>query len=281
MEIYMTRLRKYSETMPASALPVQPPVSQNGTSVPAEVAAGSADPGWAGWAISSFTSKVAETIGQIEPSANGGLIAPSATVTPDSSRPSTAVASNGQNTTTMQAQHDPFSSRQAMGMNKTVQPLVAPTVDESWGIDDTAEEADEAWGTMDDDDDTFFDTSAKPAPMKTQAKPTPAADEKGEPDFAAWLAAKQATTTIKKGPLPKGLATAAKPLAPKALASTVTRPTSSLPARSAPPAVAPRIPATTTAVKPTTTKASIAPKVVKAAATKVKDEDDGWGDAWD
>jgi len=280
----MARLRKYSESMPASALPLQSSASRNGTPVPAEAAAGSADPGWTGWAISSFTSKVAETIGQIEPSANGGLIAPSATATPDSSRPSTAVASNGQNTNTVQAQYDSFSSRQAMGLNKTAQPLVAPTVDESWGIDDTAEEADEAWGTMDDDDDTFFDTSAKPAPMKTQAKPVPAADEKGEPDFAAWLAAKQATTTIKKGPLPKGLATAAKPSVPKALASTanpVTRPISSIPARSVPPAVAPRIPATTTAVKPTTTKAPIAPKVVKAPATKAKDEDDGWGDAWD
>jgi len=280
----MARLRKYSETMPASALPVQSLASQNGTPVPAEVAAGSADPGWAGWAISSFTSKVAETIGQIEPSANGGLIAPSATVTPDSSRPSTAVASNGQNTNTMQAQHDSFSSRQAMGLNKTAQPLVPPTVDESWGIDDTAEEADEAWGTMDDDDDTFFDTSAKPAPMETEAKPVSAADEKGEPDFAAWLAAKQATTTIKKGPLPKGLATTAKPSVPKALASTanpVTRPTSSIPARSVPSAVAPRIPATTTAIKPTTTKAPIAPKMVKPASTKAKDEDDGWGDAWD
>lgn len=284
MEIYTTRLRKYSETMPASALPVQSPVSQNGTSVSAEVPAGSADPGWAGWAISSFTSKVAETIGQIEPSANGGLIAPSATVTPDSSRPSTAVASHSQNTTTMQSQHDSSGSRQAMGMNKTSQPMIAPTVDESWGIDDTAEEADEAWGTMDDDDETFFDASAKLAPTKTQAKAAPTADEKGEPDFAAWLAAKQATTTIKKGPLPKGLATAAKPSAPKALAPTarpVTRPTSSLPARSVPSAVAPRIPATTTAVKPTTAKPSIVQKVVNTPTTKAKDEDDAWGDAWD
>jgi SCY1-like protein 1 len=279
----MARLRKYSETMPASALPVQTPVSQTGTPVPAEVAAGSAEPGWAGWAISSFTSKVAETIGQIEPSANGGLIPTSVTVTPDSSRPGTAVANNGQHPTTSQSQYDPFSSRQATGNHKTVQALVAPTVDESWGIDDTATEVDDAWGTMDDDDETFFDASAKPA-TKPQAKPALPADQKGEPDFAAWLAAKQATTSIKKGPLPKGLATAAKPLAPKVLPSTakpVARPTSSVPAKSVPSAVAPRVPATTTAVKSATTKPQTAQKVVKPAATKAKDEDDGWGDAWD
>ena len=283
MEIYMARLRKYSDTMPASALPVVSPVSQNGTTVPAEVAGGSAEPGWAGWAISSFTSKVAETMGQIEPSANGGLIPPSATGTPDPSRPGTATASSGHNPTALQALREPLlSSLQVVGKNE--QPPIVPTVDDGWGFEDTTAESNEAWGTMDDDDETFFDASAKPTAMKPQAKAAPPTDANGEPDFAAWLAAKQATTTIKKGPLPRGLNTAPKPSAPKALIPTskiATRPASSIPARSVPLAAAPRNATTTTIVKPTTTNAPMAQTGASAAATKAKDEDDGWGDAWD
>jgi len=283
MEIYMARLRNYSETMPASALPVQSSVNQNGGPVPAEVAAGSADPGWAGWAISSFTSKVTETMGQIEPAANGGLIPPSATGTPDPSRPSTAMASSSQTPTALQTLREPLlSSLNVVGKNE--QPPIVLNVDDGWGFDDAHTEADEAWGTMDDDDETFFDTSAKPAAMKPQAKAPPSTDANGEPDFAAWLAAKQATTSIKKGPLPKGLSTAPKPLVPKAVApipKPMTRPASSIPARSVLHAAAPRIPAISTTVKPTATKNPMAQKGASAAATKAKDEDDGWGDAWD
>lgn len=157
-------------------------------------------------------------------------------------------------------------------------------MDDGWGFEDTTAESNEAWGTMDDDDETFFDASAKPAATKPQAKAAPPTDANGEPDFAAWLAAKQATTTIKKGPLPKGLNTAPKPSAPKPLPSTakpMTSPASSIPARLVPSAAAPRNATNTTIVKPTTTKAPTARTGASAAATKAKDEDDGWGDAWD
>ncbi|KAF2100527.1 ARM repeat-containing protein [Rhizodiscina lignyota] len=73
-EIYMQRIRKYQTTLPETLLP-PPNTNVPGANVNANAPrmgtpAGDAG-GWAGWAISSFTNKLATASGQIQPVTNG------------------------------------------------------------------------------------------------------------------------------------------------------------------------------------------------------------------
>lgn len=272
LDIYIARIRKYGETLPVSVLP---PTSAAGANVqPGQPQAidGGADAGWTGWAISSFANKFTAANGQIDPSANGGTITASAT--PDISRPTTA-DSQSRNSTNVQPPKT--LHRQVTETTKIAQSFIEPAVvDDSWNNDFKDEEddggvVDDAWGEMDEDDDTFFDASSKKAITKPVNKPTSTTsnNEQGEPDFAAWLASKQAQTNVKKGPLPKGLASS-KPVAVRTVQAASTK---AVPAPSTS-----RVANTKPVTKPTTvTKKAVVP--TKTVPTK--DEDDGWGDAWD
>ncbi len=68
--------------------------------------------------------------------------------------------------------------------------------------DQEPEDAFEAWGAMEEEDDSFFDA---PSSRKRSPSPRPATkyDDQGEPDFAGWLAAQSQAKS--KMPLPKGL----------------------------------------------------------------------------
>lgn len=267
LDTYLIRVRKYGETMPSTALAP----AATSTSGPEAGQTQSAEAGWAGWAMSSFTNKFGAANGQIEPTANGGTVPLSSTVTPDSSRPSTAQGSRT-NIAAANGQPKPLAARQVSEVSKIAHSFEAPPADDTWGNFDEeegGEVADDAWGEMDDDGDTFFDSSAKPTATKATTKPAVVADEKGEPDFAAWLAAKQSTTAVKKGPLPKGLGGTAKPAARTVVSSMAKPATKTLPSR----------PLSTTAAKPAAKP--IAPKAAAAPAKPAADEDEAWGDAWD
>jgi len=271
LDIYIARIRKYGETLPVTILPsasatgsaVQPGQPQPGDS--------GADAGWTGWAISSFANKFAAANGQIDPSANGGTITTSST--PDISRPTTA-DSQARTSTIMHPAKT--LHRQATETTKIAQSFISPVVvDDAWSNDfneeeQDGEEVDDAWGEMDEDDDTFFDASSKKAAVKPVVKPTiaPSSIQEGEPDFAAWLASKQAQTTVKKGPLPKGL-TSSKAVPTRTISPATTKPV------------------TTSIVRPPAGKTAAKPVMVKkqpatpAKSATTKDEDEGWGDAWD
>jgi SCY1-like protein 1 len=161
MDIYMQRIRKYQATLPDTILP--PP---NSTASNSNAAANTPRMGtpaadsssWTGWAISSFTNKLASASGQMQPATNGSLAAParpgdqrSASVPP---RPS-------------------METRPAM--NRTLTPSAAPAAAAAAGMSFStrtstsenpfgSERADEdndddfgaAWGDDDDNDDDDF-----------------------------------------------------------------------------------------------------------------------------
>lgn len=128
------------------------------------------------------------------------------------------------------------------------------------------DDAFEAWGAMEDEDESFFD-----APSSRKRSPSPRAttkyDDEGEPDFAGWLAAQSQAKS--KQPLPKG----------RTKTSNVR------------PSVADRTMSTGTTASGAGTKKLLnttsRPRVtapVKNVDTKpqgTESTEDGWGDDWD
>lgn len=202
--------------------------------------------GWAGWAISSFTNKIATASGDIQPKVakaqppnndRSSSVPPGA----DSSRGSASI---------------PTIHRQAVTGAST--PLVVPTPPPekyfSSSLGDE-QEIDDAWGEMAEDD--FFD-----APSESQPAPAPPVsfDDGGEPDFEGWLNAQAQAKS--KTPLPKSLA---KPSAPARTTTTGS------------------VGSGAGSKKLASTTAKPKPAPAKTISTKPKDTaaDDDWGDAWD
>ncbi|EKG21439.1 hypothetical protein MPH_01237 [Macrophomina phaseolina MS6] len=207
LDIYLTRVRKHQTTMPDTVLP--PPTAASATTAGAggsaipRMSTPQSDNSWAGWAISSFTNKLAAATGDIQPTTNISSSPSTETLQPrSSSMPPTRPTSS---TSTASNLH-----RQTFNKNPTISSpddtAEAEDFGAAWGDDfaDTtnAEDDNNAWGTANDDLDDPF---APPAPKKET--PTVPFDDNGEPDFAGWLTA-QATAkqgAAKKKPLPKGL----------------------------------------------------------------------------
>jgi SCY1-like protein 1 len=209
----------------------------------------SSDKSWAGWAISSFTNKLAAADGDIEPTAASKSAETEASRSASVPRPAKSSPS-----TQLELPKETTLRPAAQPLGRSLSDRPVPVVQHEEA--DEGDDVFDAWGAMDDDDnedDSFSAAVASPKPSspdpfanKPTAKPF---DDGGEPDFAGWLAAKNQSKA--KKPLPKGLSKAA---------STNTAPTKS----------------TVAAAKPRTT----APAKKIDTKPKDEDEDDGWG-AWD
>ena len=257
MDIYLQRVRKFSSTLPDTALP--PASSENTGEAAPRMSKAQNDSSWAGWAVSSFTNKIAAASGEMNTKANGHLKVAEArsasmppTADPTRGISSTASASNLHRQALVSP---PSLSRPSSEANSTT----------NYFEDDQVGDADfDAWGEM--DEDSFFDAPSEV--VKASSKPAPAFDDGGEPDFAGWLAAQEQSKS--KKPLPKGLAKPSATPAGRPVTAGRTATTSSV--------------GTGAGVKKLATTAP-KPKVVatKKIDTKPKDTDeadDGWGDGW-
>lgn len=255
LDTYLQRVRKYASTLPDTVLPPENAAGATAGAPPARIG-NQNDTSWAGWAISSFTNKMAGAKGEIAPSApaNGSALTHTQSL-PASGRATPTISAGGQRPT--MASPRPLTSNTAR--SSTSQP---PEPED--GFD---EDIIDAWGTMDDDGDNFFDASAKQA-AKVSSPSVAAFDDGGEPDFAGWLTAQSKAKTQRQ--LPKGLAK--------------TSTTGGLNVR---PAGQPRsISAGAELKKPAVTRGAmpVARKEVKHEPAKPKQadmNDDDWGDAWE
>lgn len=265
MDVYMQKVKKVAADMPDTVLPPQ----QTGAGAPrmsTPVAAESAAPSWTGWAISSFTNKISQAAGEIQPTSLNG-----STPAPDAKRP-IPVTTSSASTLHRQVMKSPppaTASRTSSGNVGGEAFFADPEpAEDAWGNDGGntwGEDGGDAWGDMEDMDDTDagaefaasstkFSASKKDLPTRNisssgsgSAKPFGGDDD--EPDFAGWLAAQQKSKTGSK-PLPKGLNKSNG----KAGATATT--------------------ASAAAKKP-------ASKPAKKIDMKPKEtEGDGWGDAW-
>ena len=256
IDLYLQRIKKFASAMPDTMLPSTGALEES-TKDAARIGT-SNDHSWAGWAISSFTNKVAAADGEIQPTSNGSRPAESEPARPSSAPRLPKAASPATRVDVLKE-----TSRPTSHLNRSVseQPASVTKAEEE---QEEAEDAFDAWGAMEDDDDddddpfsTAATASSKPSPsLSTTApkSPTVPYDDGGEPDFAGWLAAQSKAKS--KKPLPKGLGK---------------------PVSSASSATSSRTATSNTAAKP---KATVTP--AKKIDTTPKDDadDDGWGE-WD
>ncbi|KAI9882873.1 MAG: hypothetical protein M1823_005382 [Watsoniomyces obsoletus] len=213
-DIFLQRVRKYSETLPETAL--RPAISSSNSasaSAPAGPRMGTPqnDSSWAGWAISSFTNKISSARGEMQ--ARGSVGNGSVAREPDTSRSISAPAiPHIESSSTTVPKYSPQPVRTSFFDG----PLFAraTATDANTTTDDLDEDID-AWGSLGDMDDLDGPTSSEPTPQQ-QTIPEPpkekekssskfvAYDESSEPDFAGWLAA-QAQSKAKNKVLPKGM----------------------------------------------------------------------------
>ncbi|KAL5598921.1 hypothetical protein BROUX41_003758 [Berkeleyomyces rouxiae] len=264
MDNYLSHIRKAVANMPDSALP--PPGSEPSGNTPRmgtpqPTAGGDSAGGWADWAISSFTNKLASATGDMTDAAGAATAPPPAHNPPRVLSPSQAnTQPQNHKTSTASSLHRQAVKSPLAPSSRVPSRTASPAIDDASGWDDDGDAKDDngadAWGSMDDgadaiDDDDPWVTPAK-SPLSSSSPPPLSKkgsaalyDDGGEPDFAGWLAAQSKKPAAK--PLPKGLAKARKP------ASVASRP------------------------KPTVKQAP-----AKKIDTKPKDtgDDDGWSDGW-
>ena len=254
VDLYITRIRKFTATMPDTVLPSPSIASASGGNPVPRMGTPANDSTWTGWAISSFTNKLAAASGQMQAGAatNGSSDQRSQSVpppaVPTASKPTLAP-----------------SSRPGMTLSKSAAstPRIA-SPDPVDAFNDEAEDFDGDWGGFGDDDtNTAKKQDEEDDPWgapNVAAAPAPATnfDDQGEPDFAGWLAAQNQAKKPTTKALPKGLGK---------------------------PAVATKKPVVArTAGAPNVKKVVVAqpPKkeVKKVQPQANEEEDEGWGDAW-
>lgn len=253
-DVYLQRIRRYGNSLPDTVLP--PPAVVVANDGPPRMGTPHNDtPGWAGWAISSFTNKMATASGDMQSKATKPQQAKSdrsSSVPPaaDSSRPPLLAAAS-------------TLHRQAVTGTSTPARVPTPTEQYFKYPLEVDEDIDEAWGEL--TEDTSFDTT-------TEAKPNPAPpirfDDGGEPDFEGWLKAQAQAKS--KAPLPKGLAK------PSVNVSGVSNGTQAVSRTTTTGSVGAGVGAKKLAGAVDKPKST-----TKAISTKPKEADDDWGDAWD
>lgn len=259
-DAYTQRIRKHAVSLPDTALPPSTTTAANGA-IP-RIGTLQNDTGWAGWAISSFTNKLATANGDMQAKSStpptGPSPARSSSVPPstDSSRRAFAAASASQlHRQAVTGEAAPVLTRTSTGQ------FFADAQEED-------DEVDEAWGDM--ADESFFDAPVQQKPAVEPKASAPAAfiDNGGEPDFEGWLKAQSQAKM--KAPLPKELS---KPSGLTNGRHIATRSTTTGHVGSG--SGAKKLASTAGTVSKIST--------AKALDTKPKElaDDDDWGDAWD
>ncbi|KAH6639445.1 armadillo-type protein [Boeremia exigua] len=252
VDIYMARIRKHAATMPDTVLPAPGPSSSTGAAgTTPRIGTPAAEAGWAGWAISSFTHKLAQTSGTIAPAAateqRASSVPPSKPPVPLASKPA-ALA----------------STRSSAAVPTVASPAAFDDAefDGDWGFGDESNSnsnnnTTDAFHDAADafDDDPWGAPAAKPAS-------TTAFDDAGEPDFAGWLAAQNAGKKSGAKALPKGLAKAGGSAGVKTAAAKKS------------------VPAAARKVVVPAKKEVVKKEPVKAQGKDKEDEVEGWGDDW-
>jgi SCY1-like protein 1 len=255
LDLYLQRVRKHGNTMAESVLPPPSAVDTSSANNPNAARIGTSnDTSWAGWAISSFTNKLAAADGEIQPTSNGNTPAVAELARPASVPQPTTISTNEpakHATSSLQAE-GPALTRAASDMAAHKTEDLVTFDDDEWGADAWDEGGEGGEAETGFDEDQFFDAGSSPAPTSPAPATTVPYDDGGEPDFAGWLAAQSKSKTKKA--LPKGL--------------NKTGTSKDLPVRSA------------TTSRTATSRAPAKPAKVIDTTPKDEGEEDGWGDAW-
>lgn len=256
-ELYLQRARKYANSLPDSILP--PPSNSIVNGAGPRMGTSQNDSSWAGWAISSFTNKIATASGEMQ--AKSSL--PEFQARPGNSRPSSMPPITDRPHPARVSASASTLHRKALTSNNHAPILTRTSTDQFFeDAQNEDDEVDQAWGDM--DEEPFFDASSEPE-FKAELSAT-AYDHGGEPDFEGWLTAHAQAKT--KAPLFKE----------SAKSSTAIHDRPSI-------AIKKKGPLSSGVVAAKPIKTEVKPKVatLKTINTKPKEAstDDDWGDAWD
>ncbi|KAF2430708.1 protein kinase [Tothia fuscella] len=254
LDIYLQRVRKHALSLPDTILPpAGAPANSASASVP-RMETTQAGASWAGWAISSFTNKLATASGQMDVPANvessnassdlrSNSVPPVITSAPQSTAPVVARGLQPQVNANKMQSANPFAPSDA---------LQADDDDFDTGWADTGG----GW----DDEASAADPFAAPSVLEPRTTDKATFDDQGEPDFAGWIAAQSKQKS--KNLLPKGLVKKA---------ANGDRPGLGVKANSTGNPV----------TKRTEAKPKVVPKVVTKSKVNEDEEDDAaWGEAW-
>ncbi|KAF4982886.1 hypothetical protein FZEAL_1582 [Fusarium zealandicum] len=198
MDVYIQRIKKAAASMPDSVLPPPQAADASAPRMSTPQPSDNAGPGWAGWAISSFTNKLSSAAGEIHPESESGAVSPkpSPSPGPDSKRPTTTTASSLHR----QAVKSPPAT---LSRNSST---TASMVADSFLPADDGDDGGDTWGDMNDEFDSFDSPAEKSSKQATTIASASAAPfDEGEPDFAGWLAAQSQKKSGQGKALPKGL----------------------------------------------------------------------------
>ncbi|KAI9787814.1 MAG: hypothetical protein M1816_007462 [Peltula sp. TS41687] len=272
LDIYLQRVRAYGATLPDTILSPANPGDARASSTP-RMGTAQNDTSWAGWAISSFTNKLASARGDIEPRPAGDRA-----LSEGSKGGSASIPSVSSKLASPASASTPVLDRKALG--SSVRPTTNAPISTTNSFDEEesilADEAVDAWAAMEDFDDS---PTAPKQPQESTEVFVPY-DDSGEPDFAGWLAAQSQSKTKKA--LPKGLSkkpenqNQKKPVAASRAITTGSIESTVVPGRTSRPAAT-----------PSAAKSTSQSTVTKTVDTRPKDDGmaeedhDAWGAEWE
>ncbi|EXJ79154.1 SCY1 protein kinase [Capronia epimyces CBS 606.96] len=269
LDSYLQRVRKYASTMSDTALPRE--TATGAATAPAPARMGNqSDTSWAGWAISSFTNKMAGASGEMASSTTANGSANGSALKQTQSLPASGRATPTVNVIPAKpVTSSPRPTASYTARSSTSQPPEP--------VETFEDDAMDAWGTMDDDGDNFFDASSQAA--KAAGAPAVAFDDGGEPDFAGWLAAQSKAKAHKQ--LPKGLTKSN--AAGEGLNIRPSVPARSISAGAGVGNGASNVKRPTVGSARTVTSMTVKKDVKKEVPKPIEADmnDDDWGDAWD
>ena len=316
LKIYLQRVRKYGQTLPETTLPTTSTNAQPTVSAPRSE---NTQDTWAGWAISSFTNKVAGVRGEIQTDTYGAssnkpaLAVPSETARPTSTangipqKPfslGSLPASTTQSSSSLPTSSFAENADDKMSDNTLDYPLDSTLPDE-WTnepdpLADPLQQSTSRSSTFNPFADADTDNNRAASAFPTTTKDN--IDE--EPDFAGWLAAQSKNKSKAKSNkvLPKGLApstssggatstSAKRPAISGRAATTGSTVPSTKPAKKKPIVASARPKAPSAKVGGPTDGSELAMSDagrdedgsegdMRAKKKEEEKEDDGWGDDW-
>ena len=254
LDLYVQRIRKYADTLPDTALPPAAAAAAGslGAAAP-RIGTPQHDTSWAGWAISSFTNKLASATGEIQATSQPrpASATPLTTTSTSTSKAanSAGLASAGSLSASPPARPSATLRREASAPRPGVA-CAAPGA-----FDDDDDFGADAWGEL--DDDHASSAAATPAPLSA---PATSFDAGGEPDFAAWLTAQSQSKQVGKKPAAQGAQEGG--ASERRAARVGTRTIAAAKSAPAPASAAPK------------------PRATARVEQAAEEEDDTWGEAW-
>lgn len=211
IDVFVDKIKLHAKSMPETVIP--PPAAPEATNT-AKSASTTAEYSWGGWAVSSFTNKLSAANGDINIATTNGVSSHPSDPTRSSSAPPTRDR-HGLPVSTLAPQAIAISTATAspLARHAVLTPSLPTPASSAADEADFDAWGDDPWNDATVQEDTFFDAVNTSHPALQPVRPSTntgastsagAFDDRGEPDFAGWLAAQNQSKGAKVRGIPRG-----------------------------------------------------------------------------